>query len=114
MTVARVISLLRRHGLAVGLAMGGLALSVGLSASVFSLLRGTVFRGVDAADPAALVHVDRAFRQGVETSWPPSEFESLKRARLATMAAWTARSLAWSDSPRGTRGTALIWKDLCQ
>jgi predicted permease len=99
--------LLRRPG-TMGLALTGLAVSIGLNASIFNVLNATVFRGVAAAHPASLVRVDRVFRQGVQNDWPRTEYDVLRRMSRAQLTAWSARQVTWGTTPTESRGDVLV------
>jgi predicted permease len=99
--------LLRRPG-TMGLALTGLAVSVGLNASIFNVLDATVFRGVAAAHPASLVRVDRAFRQGVQNGWPWAEYDILRRTSRAQLTAWSGRQVTWGTTSTESREDVLV------
>jgi predicted permease len=99
--------LLRRPG-TMRLALTGLAVSIGLNASIFDVLNATVFRGVAAAHPASLVRVDRAFRQGVRNDWPWAEYDLLSRASHAQLTAWSTRQVTWGTTSTESRGDVLV------
>jgi predicted permease len=99
--------LLRRPG-TMGLALTGLAVSIGLNASIFNVLNATVFRGVAAAHPASLVRVDRASRQGVQNDWPWAEYDLLRRTSHAQLTAWSTRQVTWGTTSTEFRGDVLV------
>ena len=56
----------RRRPLATGLAIMALAMAIGVTTGVFSVLNGVMFRGLPFRDPGRLVHIEM-FNSGLVT-----------------------------------------------
>jgi putative ABC transport system permease protein len=72
----------RRNPGAVATTITGLALAIGVSTAVFSLLTATVFFRPGVADPDSAVRVERAWKGGVSHGWAYAEFVALREMSL--------------------------------
>ena len=68
----------RRNPGAVATTIAGLALAIGVSTAVFSLLNATLWFRPGVADPDSAVRVERAWKGGVSHGWPYAEFLALR------------------------------------
>jgi predicted permease len=58
--------------------IAGLALAIGVSTAVFTLLNATLWFRPGVSDPDSAVRVERAWKEGVSHGWPYSEFLALR------------------------------------
>ena len=78
--------LFRRQPGTVGLAIAGLALAVGVTTAVFSVLNAYAIRPLGVVDPDATVHVWRTWPRGAGTSWPYVDYLQVREAaQLSTL-----------------------------
>jgi predicted permease len=68
----------RRNPGAVVTTIAGLALAIGVSTAVFSLLNATMWVRPGVSDPDAAVRVERAWKGGVSHGWSYAEFLALQ------------------------------------
>ena len=68
----------RRNPGAVATTIAGLALAIGVSTAVFSLLNATLWFRPGVADPDSAVRVERAWKGGVSHGWSYAEFLALR------------------------------------
>jgi putative ABC transport system permease protein len=68
----------RRNPGAVATTIAGLALAIGVSTAVFSLLNATLWFRPGVADPDSAVRVERAWKGGVSHGWPYVDFLTLR------------------------------------
>jgi predicted permease len=68
----------RRNPGAVVTTIAGLALAIGVSTAVFSLLSATLWVRPGVADPDSAVRVEREWREGISHGWPYAEFVRLR------------------------------------
>ncbi len=68
------VRLLRRSPGVVAVTVLGLGLAIGVSTAVFSLLNAVAFRPTGIDDPASVVRVMRAYRNGVGNAWRYSDY----------------------------------------
>ena len=68
----------RRSPGTVATAIAGLALAIGVSTAVVTLLSATLFMPVGVADPASAVHVQRVWERGVQHGWPYDEYLTVR------------------------------------
>lgn len=95
----------RRNPGAVAVTVLGLALAIGVSTSVFSLLDVAVLRATGVSDPGTTVRVMRAFKDGIATSWPYGEYLMLREHARMPVEALLRDDARFSPSPAsGRRG----------
>jgi putative ABC transport system permease protein len=68
----------RRNPGAVATTIAGLALAIGVSTAVFSLLNATLWFRPGVPDPDSAVRVERAWQGGVSHGWPYADFLALR------------------------------------
>jgi predicted permease len=68
----------RRNPGAIATTIGGLALAIGVSTAVFSLLNATLWFRPGVSDPDSAVRVERAWKGGLSHAWPYAEFLALR------------------------------------
>jgi predicted permease len=80
----------RRNPGAVATTIAGLALAIGVSTAVFSLLNATLWFRPGVSDPDSAVRVERAWKSGVSHGWSYAEFLALREmSRQAKIEATT-------------------------
>jgi hypothetical protein len=78
--------LFRRQPGTVGLAIAGLALAIGVSTAVFSVLNAAAIRPLGVADPDATVQVWRTWPRGASMNWPYADYLQVREAaRLSAL-----------------------------
>ena len=106
----------RRSPGAAATTIGGLALAIGVSTSVVTLLNATLFQGIGVADPESAIRVERAWKGGISHGWAYGEYLAIRElsrdARLeastiigeSVLYSATAPTLAHDDSQRVRTG----------
>ena len=86
--LSHALRVFRRTPGAVAISVAGLSLAIAVSTSVFGVLNATLLRPTGITDPASAVRVMRAFKGGTSTSWPYSDYMTLREhARMPIEAA---------------------------
>ena len=76
------LRLFRRHPGVIGATVGGLALAIAVSTTVFTIINASVIRPYGMDDPASVVQVQMLVTQGMSNEWPYHAFADM-RERLA-------------------------------
>jgi predicted permease len=100
--------LFRRQPGTVGLAIAGLALAIGVSTAVFSVLNAAAIRPLGVADPDATVQVWRTWPRGASMNWPYADYLQVREAaRLSALEGWIrdAGSLGFTAAGVAAPGT---------
>jgi predicted permease len=85
----------RRNPGPVATTIAGLALAIGVSTAVFSLLNATLFLRAGVANPDSAVQVERVWKGGISHGWSYAEFLALREmSRETTIEATTI--IGWS------------------
>jgi hypothetical protein len=95
------LRLFRRQWGVVAVAVGGLALAIGATTAVFSIINAIQLRPVGVTDPSTVVRVIRMVRPNQASSWAYSDYLQLRdSATLLRPEAW------YRDGPRSPRRSA--------
>jgi predicted permease len=82
------VRLFGKHPAAIGATVGGLALSIAVATTVFTILNASVIRPYGMDDPASVVRVQMLVSQGMSTAWPYHAFADMReRVRLSRVEA---------------------------
>jgi len=104
--------LLRRSPGAVTIAVGGLGIAIGVSASVFTFLNAVAFRSTGVIEPSSVVQVMRAYPNGIGDAWTYGDYvqlrESARTIRLEASLRDGARVSQTADRD-GARSTSLTF-----
>ena len=86
-----------KHPGVIGAAVGGLALAIAVSTTVFTILNAAVIRPYGMDDPRSVVRVQMLVAQGMSNSWPYHAFADLRdRAGLSRVEAFARESARFS------------------
>jgi putative ABC transport system permease protein len=72
------LRLIRKYPLPVGITIGGLALSIGVVASVFSMVDASMLRHYGMDEPSSVVSVTRALDHRMWPYWPYAQFLEMR------------------------------------
>lgn len=93
------LRLMRKHPLAISIAIGGLALAIGMVTSAFSVLNATLLRPYKMADPSSAVSIARSYVDQMAASWPYADFVQMRdRARLVRVEASSLESVRFGTT----------------
>jgi len=98
----------RRAPGVVTVAVAGLGIAIGFSASIFSIVNGIAFKpsGIDA--PSSVVRIYRGSEGGYSTTWQYSEFEHFRNASPAVLVAgWLREGQPLSAPADGAQGQSI-------
>lgn len=79
------LRLFRRHPALIGTTVVGLALAIGVSTAVFSILNAVALRPYGIDDPSSVVKIDRLVERGSSTLWPYASFVELRERAAPTV-----------------------------
>ena len=72
------LRLFGKHPAVIGATVGGLALSIAVGTTVFTILNATVLRPYGMDDPASVVRVQMLIKQGMSNEWPYHAFADMR------------------------------------
>lgn len=91
------VRLFARHPAVIGATVGGLALAIAVSTTVFTMINAGVIRPYGMDDPGSVVRVQMRFAQGMATEWPYHAFAGMReRARLSRVVASAREGVRFS------------------
>lgn len=103
------LRLFRKHPAPIGIAVGGLALAIGVVTAVFSLVHASLLRPYGMHDPASVVRVGRPDHGGW-SQWMYARFRQLREAStLSTVEASMAGRVRFSTVAGDDAGRHTVW-----
>jgi predicted permease len=97
------LRLFARHPAVIGATVGGLALAIAVSTTVFTIINASLLRPYGMDDPGTVVRVEMLVKNGMANTWPYHAFAGMReRASQARVEASLQESVRLSLSPTDT------------
>ena len=101
------LRLFRRHHVPVAIAIGGLALAIGVVASVFTVVDGAMLRPYGMDDPSSVVTVTRPTHNSAFPYWPYAQFRMMRdNATLCTVEASSLENVRLATTANADHDTS--------